>query len=114
MPKRKICLYFQVNKHATVLAMILLPKSSAPKYEFHDMKFRKEVLGECNSKKYKSETASEEEKLKQIKSGTRQQLELMNEGLVKKVCMFPNLKMKYVKIITTKSFFSSSVTCQLS
>ncbi|VDD88255.1 unnamed protein product [Enterobius vermicularis] len=73
-----------VNKHATVLAMILLPKSSAPKYEFHDMKFRKEVLGECNSKKYKSETASEEEKLKQIKSGTRQQLELMNEGLVKK------------------------------
>ncbi|VDD93033.1 unnamed protein product [Enterobius vermicularis] len=48
-----------INKYATIITMMLLPKGLAPKFEINDMKTRKEVLGEWSTSKYSSEKRAE-------------------------------------------------------
>lgn len=83
--KQEIKFSLKVKKYATIAFMTLLPKNISPKYEFHDMKTRNEILAEWKCEKCNSEKAYEKKLLNNIKSKNLGQCKVVNGKLSEKV-----------------------------
>uniref|UniRef100_A0A0N5AEE5 EGF-like domain-containing protein n=1 Tax=Syphacia muris TaxID=451379 RepID=A0A0N5AEE5_9BILA len=90
------------NVISVTALMLILPKSMAPKYEYHEMNDRIEVIAKWSSSRFKNEQLSEALKLKKALQKNNEAISQRNKNLANKLGSLPEALTIYPSEISSE------------